>query len=46
MPIRPWAITRVRLNSAGKARVRLKVTFAPTSGIPHELARTVLLRKG
>jgi hypothetical protein len=46
MPIRPWAITRVRLNSAGKARVRLKVTFAPTSGIPHERARTVLLRKG
>ncbi|MFI5028165.1 MAG: hypothetical protein ACHQCF_04185 [Solirubrobacterales bacterium] len=46
MPLRPWAITQVRLNSVGKARVHLKVTFDPISGVTHERARSVLLKKG
>jgi Bacterial Ig-like domain (group 3) len=46
MPIRPWAITKVRLESAGKTRVHLKVTFAPISGVTHQRVRTVLLQKG
>jgi hypothetical protein len=46
MPIRPWAITRVRLNRSGKTRVRLNVTFTPTSGASHQKSRGLLLKKG
>jgi hypothetical protein len=46
MPIRPWAVTRVRLNRSGKTRVRLNVTFAPTSGASHQKSRGLLLKKG
>lgn len=46
MPIRPWAITKVRLNRAGKTHIHLKVSFDPLSGVTHEHALTVLLKKG
>lgn len=45
LPVRPWAITKVRLNKAGKTRVHLVVKFEPTVGVTHEKRRTVLLKK-
>jgi hypothetical protein len=46
LPVRPWAITKVRLNKAGKTRVHLVVKFEPTVGVTHEKRRNVLLKKG
>ena len=46
LPIRPWVITKVRLNKAGKTRVHLVVKFEPTVGVTHEKRRNVLLKKG
>lgn len=46
MPIQPWAITRVRLKKTGRTRVHLKVRFSPLSGAPHEMTRSVVLKKG
>ena len=46
MPIRPWAITKVRLNRSGKTKVRLNLTFTPTSGASHQKSRGLLLKKG
>jgi hypothetical protein len=46
LPVRPWVITKVRLNKAGKTRVHLVVKFEPTVGVTHEKRRNVLLKKG
>ena len=46
MPIRPWAITKVRLNSAGQTTVKLNVTFTPTSGAARQKSRRLVLKKG
>jgi hypothetical protein len=45
LPIRPWAVTKVRLNRTGKTRVHLVVKFEPTVGVTHEKRRNVLLKK-
>jgi hypothetical protein len=45
LPVRPWVITKVRLNKTGKTRVHLVVKFEPTVGVTHEKRRAVLLKK-
>jgi hypothetical protein len=46
LPIRPWAITKVRLSRSGKTRVHLTVKFEPATGVTHQKVRNVLLKKG
>jgi hypothetical protein len=45
MPIRPWAITLVRVKRTGKTKVRLKVRFAPLGAAPREKTRSIVLKK-
>jgi hypothetical protein len=46
LPIRPWAITLVRLKQNGKTRIRVKVKFEALSGGPNKLrARTIVLKR-
>jgi hypothetical protein len=45
VPIRLWAVTKVRLSRSGRTTIRLKVKFEPSSGPTREKARAVVLAK-
>ncbi len=45
LPIRAWAITRVRLAKFGKTKVHLEVIFSGKQGGVEEYSRRLLLRK-
>lgn len=45
LPIRPWAVTKVRLDRSGKVKVRLKVIFEPTGGTPRTRTRKIVFKK-
>jgi hypothetical protein len=46
LPLKPWAITLVRLRQAGQTKVRLKVRFAAEGAPPKEIRRGVVFRAG
>ena len=47
IPIRPWAITLVRLHKFGKLRLRMKVRFEPSgAGVPRQKVRTIVFKRG
>jgi hypothetical protein len=43
VPIKPWAISVVRLSETGKARVHLKVTFKRAGGKSARRVKSVVL---
>lgn len=46
LPLKPWAITLVRLKKTGKTKVHVKVQFAESGGAPREMRRTVQFKRG
>jgi subtilisin-like proprotein convertase family protein len=45
LPVRPKGKTRKKLNSTGKAAVKVKLTFTPTGGTPRTQTKKIKLKK-
>ena len=43
LPVRPVGKTKQRLRESGKAKVKLKITFSPTGGVPSTQSRKLKL---
>jgi hypothetical protein len=46
LPLKPWAITLVRLKRAGQTKVKLKIRFAAQGAPPEEIKHGIVFRAG